>query len=225
MKKIALALGLIAAAAAGGFAAHRIFQRPIVSRAGLKPMPLVREKQGTPASLVSENEKPTPAPIQVRFQPKGPFGPAQAGPVTILVEAGPGAPSNGFAGEGPLELLLRLPSGVRLESPDWQEVSPTPEEKQDPSGPWKVYEKKNEITVPEKGILSQEEVSLAVVEEGVNWVVTVRARLTEGSLSWQAFGVMFASLQDGLAEFYASPKTPQINPQVSQKENAQENRP
>ncbi len=132
--------------------------------------------------------------------------------VTLLVESSP----KGWPAEvGPgarLDLLLRLPVGVKLASEEgWSPAPLPPEEKEDASGPWSVYEKQVPLQITQ-GIppefLAQEKVGLIVTEEGVNWIISARARLTQDSKTWQAFGVLFATLQGNEGQFHEIPKAP-----------------
>ena len=55
-------------------------------------------------------------------------------------------------------------------------------------------------------MLARVPVTLTVVKEGQNWVITSRLRLIQGEQAWQTFGVVFATLQEKVAEFSATPR-------------------
>jgi hypothetical protein len=150
--------------------------------------------------------------MKIRFDAPVPPQMNQPVGVTLLVESSP----KGWPAEvGPgarLELLLRLPVGVKLASEEgWSPAQLPPEGEGDASGPWSVYEKQVPLEIVQ-GVppewLAQEKVELTVAEEGVNWIISARARLTQGSQSWQAFGVLFATLQGSEGEFHEIPKAP-----------------
>ena len=105
------------------------------------------------------------------------------------------------------ELLLRLPVGVKLAAEGWSPADLPPEEKEDPTGPWNVYQKS--VPVQAEGeVLVREPVRLSVTEEGVNWIISSRVRVLQGRQALQAFGVVFATLQGKEGEFHAIPKGP-----------------
>ena len=156
--------------------------------------------------------EPEPASMIVRFETGAVPMLNMPSRVTLIVESNPkGWPAE--VGEGArLDLLLRLPVGVKLASGEgWSPAQLPPEEKEDASGPWSVYEKQVPLQIkqgvpPER--LAAEAVQLAVTEEGVNWIISARARLTQGSQTWQAFGVVFATLQGSDGQFHEIPKAP-----------------
>ncbi len=151
------------------------------------------------------------SPIRILFEATTPLEKDKAVPVTLSVESVPeGWPAQ--IGEGAqLELLLRLPIGVKLQSENWTAVEMSAEEKKDPTGPWSLYEKKISLKitpgVPPESLL-KETLQLAVVEEGTNWIITTRVRLVQGSDTWQAFGALFATLQGNSGQFHTVPKAP-----------------
>ena len=145
----------------------------------------------------------SPAPIQVRFEEDHPGKHQAAAPVSLalIVERNPeaGPPADG---EAQLELLLRLPGGVKLVSAeDWKPEPLPQEEKEDSSGPWRLYKRQQ----PVKVLPAKVPLELAVVEEGVNWVITSRAKLIQGQQGWQTFGVIFATRKAGTVQFHATP--------------------
>jgi|GEM_PF-2068428 len=153
-----------------------------------------------------------PAPIKIRFD--APDAPRLNQPVSVmlLVESSPkGWPAEVGSGAR-LDLLLRLPVGVELASEEgWSSAQLPPEEKEDASGPWSVYEKQVPLQITQgvpPEFLAQEKVGLIVTEEGVNWIISARARLTQDSQTWQAFGVLFATLQGNEGQFHEIPKAP-----------------
>lgn len=153
------------------------------------------------------------APIQVRFKAAGQGALEEAIPVELVVEADTETLPAGLAGEEvTLEYLLRLPQGVQLKSDGWTPVELSPEEKEDPTGAWSLFERKITRTAPAKAETAEwarEKIALAVTEKGANWVITTRVRLTWGSLSWQTFGAVFASVDErGGVEFHTVPRVP-----------------
>ena len=153
------------------------------------------------------------APLQVRFEAPGSGALEEAIPVELIVAVDAEMMPAGLAGqEITLEYLLRLPQGVQLKSEGWAPVELSPEEKNDPTGVWSLFERKRTLTAPEKSAVSEwarEKIALAVVEKGSNWVITARARLTQGPASWQTFGAVFASVDEkGRVEFHITPRVP-----------------
>ncbi|MBI3615692.1 MAG: hypothetical protein HY211_04145 [Candidatus Omnitrophica bacterium] len=133
---------------------------------------------------------------------------------------------------GRLELLLRLPVGVKLESEGWKRV-PLPEgEKEGSEEIWSTFEQVRPVeSFPqEPSLLAKIPLQLRVVEEGTNWIITTRVRLTQDSKILTAFGTILATLQDGVVEFHTTPKHPlagpirQIQKRETSKPNAQTNR-
>ncbi len=226
MKKRVIVLVLVGAAAAvGGF----FLMKPNAkTRApGKEPPPAVSgqtpaqpqekpaaqpEKQPqAPAPAAEQLPKGASSPIRIRFEASTLLEKDKPVPVTLAVESVPeGWPVQ--VGEGArLELLLRLPIGVKLQSENWTPVEMSKEEKNDPTGPWSLYEKKIPLKItpgvpPE--FLLKETMQLAVVEEGTNWIITTRVRLVQGSDTWQVFGALFATLQGNSGEFHTVPKAP-----------------
>ena len=204
MKKILISilfLAAVAAVATGIFFMKRkpapsvSTERPAAGAAKETPMP--SEKAAPPAPETSAPEAPpeqAPAPLKVRFEAQVPPQKGKPAPVTVLVESNP----KGWPAEvGPgarLDLLLRLPVGVKLASEEgWSPAQLPPEERDDVTGPWSLYEKQVPLQIklgipPER--LAAEKVELTVEEEGVNWIISVRARLTQDSQAWQAFGTV-----------------------------------
>lgn len=156
--------------------------------------------------------KPTPPPMRLSFEAAGAPALDKPVPVTLRVESSlEGWPAQLMGKECQMELLLRLPPGVKLRSEGWQEKPLPPEEEEDGSGPWSLFERKQPLSLPEgvpPQVLVKETTELAVVERGVNWVITARARLVHGSEAWQTFGVLFATLEGEKAAFHARPFTP-----------------
>lgn len=171
------------------------------------PVPTARKEK------VQEVKKPATlppaAPFHVRFGIEEP--PASDGVQALLlrVDADRDAWPLGLKSDAQMELLLRLPVSIRLESEGWEPQGlPSPEQK-DPSGTWHLFVRTVPLslgaTVPE--ILVQEPVVLDVQEEGTNWVITVRARLVSGESAWQSFGVVFATRHGEEIIFHSAPRT------------------
>jgi len=183
-------------------APQRVGEEPV------KPAAPARE----PAAPEELQPKPAPPPMRILFEASGAPVLNQPVPVTLQVESNlEGWPAQLMGRECQMELLLRLPVGVKLESGGWEEKPVPPEEGEDGSGPWWLFERKQPLTLPD-GVppaqLARETVSLAVVEHGVNWVITARAKLACGSEAWQTFGVLFATLEGEKAAFHTRPFTP-----------------
>ena len=160
---------------------------------------------------VPKPPEPAAAPLKVEFKSKTPPELGKPAPVMLVVESDREAWPAEAAGEGRLELLLRLPPGVKMASDGWSPTAPSTEEKKDGSGPWSLYEKQLPLNIPAGAppeVLAEEEVRLTVAEEGVNWIITARARVVRGTSAWQAFGVLFATLQGDSGEFHQIPKGP-----------------
>ena len=169
----------------------------------------------TPRTVAVPEETQTPeavkVPIEVRFEAKVPPELGKPVPIALIVDSVPEAWPAGIGEGSRIELLLRLPVGVQLKSEGWTSAPLPDTEKEDASGPWSLFEKKVPLQIqgtdrPET--LLKENVELAVTEEGTNWIITARARLVQGQEAWQTFGVLFATLQGGQAEFHHIPKTP-----------------
>ncbi len=158
-------------------------------------------------------EEPPASPIQVRFEEPNPGKHKASVPVSLalVVERNPkGALLD--EGDAQLELLLRLPAGVKLIGAEGWRPEPLPKEEEgDSSGPWRLYKRQQPVKVPpltrgHSSPIAQVSVELTVMEEGVNWVITTRAKLTQGQQGWQTFGVIFATLQNGIVEFHSTPR-------------------
>lgn len=168
--------------------------------------------------IYAAEEEPA-SPIQVRFEMMLPKLPPEASFIHLVVERKPELLSVQTTQERKLELFLRLPRGIRLESPGWKTVTASPKEKKDPTGTWTLYERSEPIPPSESEplLLARVPITLAVIEEGTNWVITTRARLIEPGKAWTAFGALFATRQGSQVQFHATPKLPN-------ERNAQENR-
>jgi hypothetical protein len=154
-------------------------------------------------------------PIEVHFETPDPPRLNEPVTVTLVVEnslkAWPASPQGvepQLWTENRLEILLRCPVGVRLETRGWRPVEPSPEEKSDPSGPWTLFESEQPVDVPVESstVLARVPISLAVVEEGTNWVISTRVRLIRGNEMWQTFGVLFATVEKEAAKFTPTPR-------------------
>ena len=158
-----------------------------------------------PLMLAAAEKTDAPAPaIQVKFIP----GPKQ---MLLQVEKNPkGWPPDAPAG-GRLEILLRLPFGVKLESEGWSPV-PLPEgERKDGSEEiWSAFEQTRAIEEDPKepDQLAKIPLKLKVAEDGINWIITARVKLTQGQKNWTGFGTIFATRQGGMTEFHTAPKRP-----------------
>jgi len=136
----------------------------------------------------------------------------------LILEVNAAKPPIRLEEESRVEVLLRLPIGVQLVGEGWKSVELPPEEKDDPSGPWVLFELENQLLIPpldrtnpDSGAtsfvkLASVPLKLAVVEEGMNWVVNTRVRLIQRGEAWQTFGTVFVTFQEGVAEFTAVPR-------------------
>jgi len=143
--------------------------------------------------------------------PEGSAGQGESVPIELAIRSHPSDWPEEAYGEMEWQFLLRLPVGVKLESPDWA-VHPIPkEEENDPTGPWFLFER----TLPthiERGSLPEalvrQTLMLKVVEPGTNWIVSIRARLVKDKQAWQTFGIIFATLDEtGRATFHEMPRS------------------
>lgn len=175
---------------------------PEIPKTALQVRPATPEEMKKPEP--QEPAKPAP-PIRVRFQAPAAGALGEPMLVKILVEAEP----TEEPGRPALDLLLRLPAGVQLKSEGWEPVALPAEEQKDPTGPWSLFQKKISPDETPGPLKVEEAVSLAVVEPGTNWIVTVRARLTQGAKSWQTFGVIFASTDKTGVGFHTAPRGPE----------------
>ena len=173
--------------------------------------PMLEEKPE--AEPKREQPEVPPAPLRIRFDATTPPVLQKPVPVSLVVETNPEIWPQGIIEDCQLEFLLRLPPGVKLESEGWNPVELPPQEKNDPSGPWSLFERKQPINIPAgvpPAVLAKETVNLSVVEPGSNWILTVRARLVSGTQSWQAFGLVLATLDGDTAKFHAQPLMPAL---------------
>ena len=178
----------------------------------MNPRPNGAEEARPGAAKPEQPPEPNPAPVKVRFEAAAAPKLNEPAPVTLLVESNAKGWPAEVGEEARLDLLLRLPVGVKLASEQgWSVAQLPPEEKEDASGPWSVYEKQIPLKITQgvpPEFLAREKVDLTVTEEGVNWIISARARLTQGSQTWQAFGVIFATLQGSDGQFHEIPKAP-----------------
>ena len=131
-------------------------------------------------------------------------------PVDVILELRrvPGTPPLPVLEGAELEILLRLPIGVKLSSAGWIPVELSPKEKaEDPPGLWSLYGWKRPLAKPEGELLDRMPIKLTVVEEGVNWIITARVRVIQGQEAWQTFAATFATLEYGTAKFSPVPLT------------------
>ena len=155
-------------------------------------------------------EPGTPVPFQISFLTSNPPGPE---PPVLIVQTKAQVWPAAATGELQVELLLRLPEGLLLESRDWTQVEQPPEQSDQASGPWTLFQRTIPVRVSSAkelpSELLRETVPLRVVKEGSNWVITVRARVVKGSESWENFGVLFATLEGDAARFHEIPQVQQ----------------
>ena len=195
---------------AGGwfFYTKKTTQQTTVPAAGrVSPATVTVLKPGENPPVAPKPKQP-PAPLRIRFEANELPALGKPVPVVFSVYPNPAAWPKNAQGKGQMEWLLRLPSGVKLESKGWE---PAALSAQDKNEGWSLYQREQTVTLPaDPGTepLSSQEMSLTVAEPGVNWVITVRARMVRGSESWQAFGAVFATADSQKAEFHTAPKLP-----------------
>ena len=165
-------------------------------------------------AVFSAEETPTSPesfPIQLEFEATDPPRLNQPVTLTLLVKAQPEGWQPAMSGEGRIDLLLRLPIGVRLEGEEWKPVDVPESEKEDPSGPWTLYGWTQPVSVPqsvsEPQVLARVPMTLTVVQEGMNWVIAARATVEfPGQPPVPGNGVLFATVKEDVAEFHTAPK-------------------
>lgn len=162
-----------------------------------------------PAS--AEAEQADPASLRVRFDlPRSRARIGDPQQLTVVVERGgeTGAvtPAAGDRAAGPVDLLLRLPPGVELQSEGWDPIEPPPDKDKEEkgTGPWKLFEREAAASAPAVGTseLLREPLKLVVTQDGRNWVITARAKWGQH----KAFATVFATTENGKAEFHAEPR-------------------
>ena len=159
--------------------------------------------------MTAHAQEKTPSAIQIHFEAPVPSAPDPAAPLTLVIERDPkNLPEKGDR----LDILLRLPVGVKFLSEGWKSAELPPEEKEDSGGIWSLFERDVPLFGPSDeplfraGSALKVPISLTVAEEGANWVITARGRLIQGSGTHQAFGVIFATRQGEKTEFHAGPR-------------------
>ncbi|MBI1953759.1 MAG: hypothetical protein HYS41_06530 [Candidatus Omnitrophica bacterium] len=160
------------------------------------------KKEAPPAPAAQDS------PIQALFNTPAP--PRLDEPVEVILEVRgrPGTPLPPIREGAKLEILLRLPVGVKLSSAGWVPVEPSAQEKKEnPSGIWSLYGWKRPLAKPEGELLDRMPIRLTVAEEGMNWIITARVRVIQGQEAWQTFAATFATLKYGTAKFSPVPLT------------------
>ncbi len=200
---------LIAVLVAAGiwfFYTKKTTQPAAVPAAGtVSPASVTVLKPGENPPAAPKSKQP-PAPLRIRFEANEPPVLGKPAPVVFSVYPNPAVWPKNAQGEGRIEWLLRIPSGIKLESKEWE---PAALSAQDKNEGWSLYQYAEKVTIPsEPGTepLSQQKALLIIAEPGVNWVITVRVRMAHGSESWQAFGAVFATADSQKAEFHTAPK-------------------
>ena len=213
MKKILLGVAVLAAVAvtAGWFFMNRPTPRS-------RPVSELMPASGAAQPKREQPELPA-APLKVRFDAPKPPVLGEAVPVSLVVESNAAVWPKEIGEDCQLEFLLRLPMGVKLASEGWKEMELPPKEKNDPTGPWFIFERKVPVRIPAgspPSVIVKEPIELSVVEPGTNWIITVRARLVSGKQAWQTFGLLLATLEGETAQFHTQPLRPTLLPQESQ---------
>jgi len=178
-----------------------------------------RARPATQAALDQKTPSPTPSPapavetapspLRVRFEaPERKLAREEIALVKLVVESVPEQWEMSEEPDAQLHLLLRLPIGVRLHTPDWTRTEEESDQAPNASGPWFLYSKELRLTLPE-GLpperLVEEEIALAIVQTGTNWIITARARLTRNESAWQTFAPLFATYRAGKGKFHTMP--------------------
>lgn len=221
MRKLLL-IGIVllgACAAAIAMRSGRSFAPASVPQAKSSLKMSVTEGTSQERKLLTQGKTPTPqrpkeiSPIRISFETPNPPRLNQSAEVILRIDSNPGVPFSSPEPLDRLEILIRLPAGIKLVNEGWRPVQPPPEEETDPSGPWSLFERSEPFlkVLPPSGekpeSLTRVPISLTVTEEGINWVITARARIIQqGELAGQAFGILFATLEGEVAEFHTTPK-------------------
>lgn len=156
------------------------------------------------------------APIRAAFNTSNP--PRLNEPVEVVLEVltRPGVELPPIREGAELEILLRLPVGVKLASEGWKPVEPSAQDTEDPTGPWSLYGWKRPLALAARlgsassegdQRLDQMPIRLTVAEEGVNWIITARVRVIQGQEAWQTFAATFATVEYGVTRFSPIPLT------------------
>lgn len=204
-------IAVVLAVSAWFFYMKKTAQQTAVPAAGTVPPILVTVLKPGEKPPVAPKPKQPPAPLRIRFEVNEPPVLGKPASVVFSVYPNPTVWPKTAQGEGQIEWLLRLPSGVKLESKEWAPVELSAQDKKEG---WSLYQHTEKVTIPsEPGTepLAQQKASLIIAEPGVNWVITVRARMVRGSESWQTFGAVFATADSQKAEFHTAPKLPKQN--------------
>ena len=221
MKRKLLLIGLLVVAVAGIFLVMKKQPQPSSATQKKKlPPPWVSTElpKKSPASVPQPAEKapvavvgkkPPVAVLKVVFDAPNPPRLNEPVAVTLVIEKNPNNWPADVGSNPTLNILLRLPPGVKLSGEGWTPTPLPPEEKKDQTGPWSLYAREETLTLVSDSsslVLVRIPASFTLVEEGVNWIITARARLSQGKQVWQSFGVIFATLSQGEAAFHSIPK-------------------
>ncbi len=154
------------------------------------------------------NDGLTSFPLQVAFETSS--ASQKDAPVILVVEGDPSRWPAPLQTEAELTLLLNLPASFKLKSEGWKPVETPTGEAEDPAGPWSRYERRQTLLLrsSDRQQIARLPISLALTEEGTNWVLTVKAEIRRGEESITGFGTLFATFQEGTVEFHQKPKRP-----------------
>ncbi len=177
------------------------------ARPATQPAPAQEMSAETPSP--APTVETAPSPIRVRFEaPERKLEPGEVALVKLVVESVPEQWEPSEEPDAQLHLLLRLPVGVKLHTAGWTQTEEKPDQAPDASGPWFLYSKELRLTLPEGSPperLFAEEIALAIVQTGTNWIITARARLTRSESAWQTFAPLFATYRAGQGKFHTMP--------------------
>jgi len=231
-KKLAwggIALGLLGAVVALSVG-QRLSSKPQAGRQENPPAAL----PSSPVGVVkpAEREQTPVYPLRVTFEilPTDEMPPAEEAeepiPVTLLIQGNPDVwPKVPQTSQRLLNLLLRLPPGVRLQSDDWIRKDLPPREKEDPSGPWSLYSWEMPLgqTLRGESVLARVPLPLEIVEEGTNWIITARAQVVGGEPLLTTFGTLFATRRGEQAQFHPNPQPEYVQQPIPLQQPTQPN--
>ncbi len=179
-------------------------RRPASALSAGGPSGAVKVK--TPEALQREQEE-RKSPLQITFDIPTPPQMNVAVPLAVVIQSNPAKWPAAARKEGRLVVRLSLPPGIQMADEGWRSVEQPPEAKDDPSGPWSVYEREQIVdTQALPQVLARFPISLKVTEEGLNWTIAVRAQFEQGTENLQGVGALFVTLQQDVAEFHINPK-------------------
>jgi hypothetical protein len=158
-------------------------------------------------------------PLQVRFElgddPEAKeliLETGRSAQIALVLEPHPaGLPTENLKAE--CELILRLPVGIALQSSGWRSIElPEEEKKLEGESIWSLYELEEPVQVNltknSDQPLAKLPLTLGIVEEGINWIITSQAQVKIGTDAAQILAVLFATWQGETAKFHTQPERP-----------------